>query len=163
MSWIWPLPGCEIILHEKPHPGGFGSIRRFDIHCGQDIYCQPEQTVVAVEDGEIVLIEDFTGQFSNPPSPWWNNTKAVFIEGSSGVVVYGEIRPLEGLVEGQKVEQGQMIGNVITVLKNDKGLPMTMLHLELYKSGTREAVVWGLNEQKPENLINPFMNLKLLK
>ena len=89
MKWEWPLPGCEMILHGKPHPGGFGSIRKHDIHTGVDIYCEQEQQVVAVEDGEVVLIENFTGENASPPSPWWKETKAILIEGISGVVVYG--------------------------------------------------------------------------
>lgn len=152
-----------MILHAKPHPGGFGTNRKFDVHTGIDIYCEPEQSVVAVEDGKVVLIEYFTGELSNPPSPWWHNTKSVLIEGSSGVVVYGEIRPLETIQVGQHVKQGECIGNVITVLKKDKGIPMTMLHLELYKYGTRETVIWNIDKSKPENLLDPTMKLVFLK
>lgn len=162
-KWIWPLPGCDMILHTKPHPGGFGVIRKHDIHTGMDLYCQPEQKVVAVEDGEVVVIEEFTGSKSNPPTPWWEDTQAVLIEGASGVVVYGEIKPIEGLRAGQKVKQGEIIGHVSTVLKKDKGLPMTMLHIELYKPGTRETVIWSLNEPKPDNLLDPTMKLVFLK
>lgn len=154
MKWIWPLPGANLFIPGSniSHPGSFGAIRKYDIHTGVDIYCEPEQEVLAVEDGEVVLIENFTGANAVPPSPWWHETKAVLIEGASGVVVYGEIRPLETITVGQKIKQGQTIGNVITVLKKDKGLPMTMLHFELYKYGTRETVVWELEKPQPENL-----------
>ncbi len=30
-----------------------------------------------------------------------------------------------------------------------------MLHLELYETGTREHVTWYLNEDKPDNLLDP--------
>jgi len=164
MKWVWPLPGTELIIPGRmPHPGSFGAIRKYDIHTGIDLYCEPEQQVIAVEDGEVILIEDFTGEFANPPSPWWHNTKAVLVEGDSGVVIYGEIRPLETITVGQKIKQGELIGNVVTVLKKDKGTPMTMLHLELYKSGTRETVVWNLGEPQPENLLSPLIKLLLLK
>ncbi len=129
MKWTWPLPGAEIILHVAPHPGGFGVIRKFDRHTGMDIYCEPEQQVVAVEDGIVISIEDFTGENSIPPSPWWNNTSSVLVEGASGVVVYDEIRPLEAIKIGQHIKSAEVIGNVVTVLKKDKGLPMTMLHI----------------------------------
>lgn len=161
MKWIWPLPGANLFIPGSniSHPGSFGAIRKYDIHTGVDIYCEPEQEVLAVEDGEVVLIENFTGANAVPPSPWWHETKAVLIEGASGVVVYGEIRPLETITVGQKIKQGQTIGNVITVLKKDKGLPMTMLHFELYKHGTRETVVWELEKTQPENLLNPTIKL----
>jgi murein DD-endopeptidase MepM/ murein hydrolase activator NlpD len=164
IKWVWPLPGVEFVIPgSMPHPGSFGAIRKYDIHTGIDLYCEPEQEVVAVEDGEIVSIENFTGELANPPSPWWNDTRAVLVEGKSGVVVYGEIKPLEAITVGQKIQQGQVIGNVIPVLKKDKGTSMTMLHIELYKPGTRETVVWHLGEEQPENLLSPLMKLLLLK
>lgn len=161
MKWVWPVPGAELNIpgSNVPHPGKFGVARKYDIHTGEDIYCEPGQKVVAVEDGEIVSIENFTGEFANPPSPWWNDTKAVLVEGESGVVVYGEIKPLEHIAVGQKIKQGEIVGHVVTVLKKDKGLPMTMLHFELHKPGTRETVIWNIGEPKPDTLLNPLGNL----
>jgi murein DD-endopeptidase MepM/ murein hydrolase activator NlpD len=156
MKWLWPLPGADRVTS---YQGDFGAIRKHDIHTGVDIYCDPQQLVVAVEDGEVVSIENFTGENANPPSPWWNDTKAVLVEGNSGVVVYGEINPLESIKVGQKVKVGKILGKVITVLKKDKGTPMTMLHIELYKKGTRETTVWHLGEEQPENLLNPMSHL----
>ena len=40
---------------------------------------------------------------------------------------------------------------------------MTMLHIELYKTGTKETVVWNIGEQKPDSLLNPLMKLLFLK
>jgi len=156
IQWTWPLPGADRLTS---YQGDFGAIRKHDIHTGIDCYCEPQQIVVTVENGEVVGIEDFTGEFANPPSPWWHNTKAVLVEGASGVVVYGEIKPLDSIKVGDKIKAGKILGKVITVLKKDKGLPMTMLHLELYKSGTRETVVWGLGDPQPENLLNPMEKL----
>ncbi len=163
-KWIWPLPGAEMIVPgAMPHPGSFGAIRKFDIHTGIDLYCELQQSVLAVEDGEIVLIENFTGAHAIPSSPWWNDTQAILIEGDSGVVVYGEIKPLETLKIGDIVKRGETIGNVITVLKKDKGTPATMLHLELYKKGTRETVIWNLGTPQPEVLLNPLSKLIFLE
>lgn len=153
---MWPLPGADPYTS---YQGDFGAIRKHDIHTGLDIYCEPNQIVVAVEDGEVISIENFTGEHANPPSPWWHNTKAVLVEGKSGVVVYGEIKPLDSIKVGKKMRRGQNIGHVITVLKKNKGLPMTMLHLELYKSGTKETIVWDLGKPQPENLLNPISKL----
>lgn len=149
---MWPLPGVDKLTS---YQGMFGAVRKYDIHTGIDCYCEPNQMVIAVEDGEVVAIEDFTGENANPPSPWWHNTKAVFVEGKSGVVVYGEINPLSTIKIGKQLRKGQNIGHVTTVLKKDKGLPMTMLHLELYRPGTRESVIWNLGEMQPDVLLDP--------
>lgn len=151
MKWTWPLPGED---KYTSHAGMFAAIRKFDIHCGQDLYCNPNQVVIAVEPGEVVAIEEFTGEHANPPSPWWNNTKAILVEGPSGVVVYGELKPLDSIKIGKKISQGQNLGHIVTVLKEDKGTPMAMLHIELYKPGTRETVVWNLGEPQPDNLLD---------
>lgn len=159
--WIYPLAKSKkpTSLGNVTHPGSFAVLRKHDIHTGIDLYCQPDEEVLACEDGEVVKIENFTGEGANPPSPWWNETQAVLIEGKFGVLVYGEIKPIDGLKVGDKVKAGQVIGNVQTVLKKDKGKPMTMLHFEMYVKGTRETVVWNKAEERPESLLNPTLNL----
>jgi hypothetical protein len=85
------------------------------------------------------------------------------IEGSSGVINYGEIKPLETLAIGQEIKEGDLIGNVIPVLKKDKGRPMNMLHLELYTLGTNTHLLeWKLNFPQPENLLDPNILLQPL-
>ncbi len=37
-----------------------------------------------------------------------------------------------------------------------------MLHMELYNHGTTESVIWDLNTEKPQNLLNPTNILKEL-
>lgn len=155
LPWRWPLfegpadlPGLE---------GGFGFKRKHDIHTGVDLYTYPGMSVLAVEEGEIVAIEDFTGPKAG--SPWWNDTQAVLIEGKSGVVCYGEIVTPKEMRVGDKVEREQYVGGVRTVLKEDKGKPMTMLHIELYTHGTRETVWWRHGEPKPANLLDPMEHL----
>ena len=150
---ISPLKNLPDIPLGPIHPGGFGFIRKYDIHTGVDLYCNPNDDVFAIECGEVVGIIDFTGDKAE--SPWWNNTRAVLIEGASGVFVYGEIKEKEGLKIGDNVEAGDHIGNVLTVLKEDKGKPMTMLHLELYEYKYRETLIWNLHQLKPEPLLDP--------
>ncbi len=146
--------------YELPHEQGkFGAIRKYDIHTGVDLYCEPNSNVYAIEDGIVIGIEFFTGE--NAGSPWWNETECVLVEGSSGVIVYGEIATAVRLHEW--IGQGELIGNVKTVLKKDKGLPMTMLHVELYKNKTKDTCSWPLNTPQPDNLLDVTIMLKRKK
>lgn len=130
--------------------GEFGAVRKHDIHTGIDLYCNPGIPVFAIEAGIVVRTGPFTGVAAN--SPWWNDTQYVIIKGESGYILYGEI---ENIPEtGTIIEEGSTIGNVVTVLKVNKGLPMTMLHLELYDDDI-EPVIWNPGELKPLNLLDP--------
>jgi len=144
----WQLP---------PPQGRFGAVRKFDVHTGVDLYCEPGATVLALENGLVVDIIDFTGPEAG--SPWWNATKAILVEGQMGCILYGEVSA--SVVVGQRVQAGEAIGEVVTVLKKNKGLPMTMLHLELYPNGWRTAVEWPLGEPKPDVLHDPTALLLL--
>ena len=139
--------------------GAFGAIRKHDIHTGVDLYCRAGTKVYAMENGEVVNIDFFTGPIAG--SPWWNDTFAVLIEGKHGVICYGEIAPVDGLSVGHKIKEGDLIGRVAQVLKKNKRKPMSMLHLELYKHGTRETVWWKHGEAKPDQLLNPQFDLFL--
>lgn len=134
-------------------PGGFGYIRKFDIHTGIDIYCAENTPVYAIRDGIVVNIEDFTGVDSNPPTPWWYDTQSILIEDSTNVICYGEIS-VNNLKIGDIIRKGDVIGYIKQVLKKDKGLPMCMLHVELYEKGIKESVVWNLNEPIPKGLLD---------
>lgn len=136
--------------------GKFGAIRKFDIHTGVDLYCKPLQPVHAVEEGTVISVENFTGPEAG--SPWWNDTQAVLIRGKSGVFCYGEITTRCYI--GQHINEGEHIGNVLTVLKKDKGKPMTMLHIELYRYDIKESVIWKLNKPKPQGLWDPTCILR---
>lgn len=175
MTWRNPLPGLTLRACFDPesfrkmgqnetgvpvpphHPGSFGFKRKHHVHEGVDLYCPPETPVHAVEDGEIVTIEHFTGPKAN--SPWWHDTQAVLVRGASGVVAYGEVRPLPGLSEGMRLQTGQMLGHVIPVLTKDKGRPMTMLHLELHTMDARKTFEWAVNGKRPVTLRDPTMHL----
>jgi murein DD-endopeptidase MepM/ murein hydrolase activator NlpD len=135
------------------HVGAFGTFRKNHRHEGVDLYCLPGDNVVAMEAGTITKIEDFTGEKAN--SPWWHDTRAVHVEGKSGVIVYGELIEDENIQIGVHVQAGDVIGYITPVLKVDKGRPMTMLHLELYEQGSRESVVWEVDQDRPEKLLDP--------
>jgi len=157
--WKWPLKEfCDVPIEK--HPGAFGAIRTHDIHTGVDLYCKNKDLVFAVEDGTVVLVDDFTGKITN--TPWWNDTKAVMIEGATGVVNYGEIEPYCKL--NQIIKKGDLIGYVVPVLKSKKenipGHSVAMLHVELYKHGVRNFVdKWEHGQNCPVDLLNPTQYL----
>jgi hypothetical protein len=104
--------------------------------------------------GKVLAIIKFTGEHEG--SPWWNNTWSILVEHEKFVINYGEIEPNPSIVEGMLIEEGTCLGKVLTVLKEDKGRPMNMLHLEMYEYGTlKHLKSWDLNQEKPANLLDP--------
>ncbi len=144
-------------LPAKNSGGVFGAMRKFDVHTGIDLYCEHMDPVYAIERGRVLTVCPFTGPRAG--SYWWHDTDAIVISGSSGIILYGELTT--SLKPGDLVEEGQLIGLVKTVLKKDKGLPMTMLHLELYDHGYEvelggdAGVVWQLGSERPAHLLDP--------
>ena len=152
MAWCWPLKGCTPLFPDEP--GKFGTARTHDIHTGVDLYCALGTEVVAVEDGEVISIEGFTGPNADDPSPWWNDTDAILIRGKSGVVVYGEVSAC--VKEGDTVKAGQPVAVIAnSVLKKFKERPMVMLHIELMVADAEETVWWKLDEDRPKTLLDP--------
>jgi len=166
MTWRWPLKNCTPLLPDEP--GQFGSVRVNDTHTGVDLYCELHTEVVAVEDGEVVAIEWFTGQHvatpDGVPATWWNDTQIVLVQGASGVVGYGEMKALVAV--GDKVAAGQTIGVVDqAVLRSFKGRPMVMLHVELYAQlitdpaspswDPSHTAWWESGAERPEHLLDP--------
>jgi murein DD-endopeptidase MepM/ murein hydrolase activator NlpD len=136
------------------HPGAFGVERHKHIHTGVDLYAPYGSPVKAMETGKIIAIEWFTGPSIN--MPWWNDTRAIYVEGTTGVINYGEIQEYPDLKIGDIVKEGQYIGYVVTVLKKYKGRPMSMLHIELYDHGYTDTWgEWKIGEPKPEHLKDP--------
>ncbi|MEI8270164.1 MAG: M23 family metallopeptidase [bacterium] len=156
VRWKFPLNECPGIPINH-HPGAFGFHRKKNHHTGVDLYCKNDTKVHAVEDGVIVHIDQFTGAALG--HTWWNDTWGVMIEGSSGVVNYGELNIPKKQV-GERVKRGDLIGNVKQVLFDDRlrpdidGHSCSMLHLELYKHGTRSFADWH-DPQKNPSLLDP--------
>lgn len=151
ISPLYPEP----LLPVGPwHPGAFGYARHQHIHTGVDLYAPMGCPVRAMEDGRIEAIRWFTGPEIN--MPWWNSTRAVYIDGETGVFNYGEILEISSLKVGQIVKQGETIGFVMPVLRKYKGRPMSMLHVELYDHGyTDDWGEWKIGSPKPEHLLDP--------
>ncbi len=135
------------------HPGAFGVKRKYHSHEGVDLYAPVGAAVKAVEPGVVVAVKPFTGPHAGPSLAHWLDTWAVFVEGASGVVVYGEIAP--SVEEGQSVAAGDRIGEVVRVLRSDKGRPVSMLHLELHAPGSRQAPEWLEHDKRPPVLRDP--------
>ena len=152
MKWIFPLENMKVIgstdnddsfreididseveIPIYPHCGSFSAKRKYDRHRGVDLYAPCGTVVTAVEDGVVKVIRPWTGVDAN--CDWWEDTDAILIEGVSGLVVYGEIEINSKLNIGDRVYPGDILGKVKTVLKKDKGRPMSMLHLELREPG----------------------------
>jgi len=172
LRWKFPLADFNVNgfkpnasgIPIKGHQGSFLFKRTKHIHTGVDLYTIDKQKVYAVESGEIVGIEDFTG--TKQETPWWEDTKCMLIEGASGVVCYGEITPSQFLKIGENVKQGQYIGRVKRVLKEGKERPdiaghsISMLHIEMYKHGiTRAFEEVGENKSDWNDLIDPTQYL----
>jgi hypothetical protein len=117
------------------HYGAFMVKRKFDVHTGVDLYAAEATPVYAVEDEEVVSIRPFTVEKAG--TPFWNDTEAVDIEGATGTICYGEIRPHRELPleVGLFVKKGSAIGAVKSVLKEYKGKPMSMLHFAIHRHG----------------------------
>jgi len=136
------------------HPGAFGIDRHLHVHTGVDLYAPYGCPVYAMESGKIVHIEWFTGP--SIAMPWWNDTRAMYVEGDTGVFNYGEIQELSCWKVGDTVEAGDVLGYVVTVLRKFKGRPMSMLHVELYDHGYKDDWgEWKIGSPKPEHLKNP--------
>lgn len=157
IRWIFPLSRATGIP-KGMHPGAYGYQRKYDIHSGVDLYCDKGQKVFAVEDGQVVLIETFTGPSIG--TPWWNDTKCVMIEGASGCINYEEVIPMVEL--GQWVYRGNVIAEIASVLKEGKERPdipghsRNMLHIELYNHGCRKPInFWTNIDEVPDKLLDP--------
>lgn len=141
----------EVEIPMFPHVGAFGVRRKYDHHCGVDLYAPEGTQVYPVEDGEIVDICAFTGPSAG--YPFWLDTEAVYIKGRSGVVVYGEIEACKHLKIGDKITKVDLVGHVKRVILKDKGRPMSMLHLELHDRV--HCGHWNRGQVKPEGKLDP--------
>jgi murein DD-endopeptidase MepM/ murein hydrolase activator NlpD len=150
VSPLWPLE-ADPSVPLPPHHGAFGVPRRYDVHTGVDLYCDEGSWVYAMERGVVVANVPFTGPTAD--SPWWLDTQALLIEGPTGVVVYGEIST--DVQPGSIIHRGARLGRVKRVLRTDKGLPTSMLHVELYRRGIEAPVSWPLGSQRPRGLLDP--------
>ena len=139
-------------LEDIPAANRWGAKRKHDYHTGVDLFCPDQEPVFAFEDGIVTDVALFTGEAIG--MPWWAETWCLAVEGESGVILYGELyKPV--FSKGDKIEEGEFIGKVKTVLLKDKGKPMSMLHIEWYEKGYRgNWDGWWSDQDKPKDLKN---------
>jgi hypothetical protein len=160
-SLLYPLRREKKLLPVKDHPGAFGVVRKNHVHEGVDLYGEVGESVDAMETGIVVGLYQFTGE--DVGSPWWNDTFCVLVAGESGVINYGEIHPWspDWVKVGDTIERGAQVGTLLSVLKKDKGKPMTMLHIERYVIGTKRHIdSWDLDKVWPAKLLDPTVLLR---
>ena len=137
----------KIDLESIPPANRWGAIRKFDRHTGVDLACEEGTEVLAFEDGIVTDVYRFTG--ASIGFPFWAETDCCVVEGKSGIILYGEMFPPIVKI-GDSVKEGQVLGTIKTVLLKDKGLPMSMLHIEWYEFGYRGRwAEWELKEENP--------------
>jgi murein DD-endopeptidase MepM/ murein hydrolase activator NlpD len=103
------------------HPRCFGNAREggHRSHAGCDLYGLPGTDILAVEDGVVLR----TGY------QFYLSSVAIDIQHASGVIRYCELGQIsESLKIGSTVRAGQVIAKIGQL----KGLPLSMLHLEMY-------------------------------
>jgi hypothetical protein len=141
----------KIDLIDIPAPNRWGYPRKFDVHTGVDLFAPDGEPVYAIENCQVIKTGVFTGESIG--MPWWHETHFVAVKGRSGFVLYGEIYPPKWN-KGDSILEGEEIGQIKTVLKVDKGRPMSMLHIELYNCHFDGWCEWELNGIKPAALCN---------
>lgn len=147
----WSLPDLE-----RYPQSVFGAQRKHDVHTGVDIFVPDGTKVFPIKAGKVIRVEWFTGSQSTPPTPWWNDTQAVWVQSDyfNTVYLYGEIKA--NVQVGQWVTCTTELGTISQVLKKEKGMtPTSMLHFEMYSQAPEESAIWKLDEARPEFLLDP--------
>jgi murein DD-endopeptidase MepM/ murein hydrolase activator NlpD len=158
----WPVPDAYSRKVPMVPDAAFGVSRGYrngeGKHTGIDIYAPVGSKVVAIEDGKVVHVSEFTGA---PWSPQWRRTWYVMVEHVNGnVVVYGEIRKPR-LQKGQTIAAGQIIGYTAKVLFGKKEKDSSMLHFELHKKGSRVSQDWI--GKRPKRFLDPTEYLRSIQ
>lgn len=143
---VWPIVGGRD--PKVPTSGGkaIGASRPNDRkHAGIDLIDNAGRIVVATEAGRIVAMNPWDGA----------NAKSLLLETDSGIVInYGAVAPNSwyefGVGMGSKVASGQPIARIGRYPGGS-----TMLHFEIYSSGTRKNEQWKSGRNPPDNLLDP--------
>jgi murein DD-endopeptidase MepM/ murein hydrolase activator NlpD len=114
-------------------------------HCGVDLGGKPGDMVVACQSGTVVELQSFH-----------LGTWALMIQNDEHGLVfsYNEVAKGSwaefGVGKGSRVSGGQPIARVGLMGKNS-----SMLHFEIYQTGTRRTYSWPQGSSRPEKLRDP--------
>lgn len=135
--------GAELRRFNAPRPAARADnpTRR---HVGVDLFAEPGDAVIAVEDGRIVAFYPFlraaTGEMSY----------ALIVAHGAYVANYGEVRgtslSARGLAIGDTVRAGQEIAEISDTRQ---------LHFETYLPGTTHSQSWPNGAPRPSRVLNP--------
>jgi murein DD-endopeptidase MepM/ murein hydrolase activator NlpD len=104
--------------------------------------------LVATEDGVVVGVQGWAGE----------NAKALLFETDSGLVVlYGAVLPGSTAHRGARISEGKPLAKVGVYPGGS-----SMLHMELYRPGTRTNAVWDTGTSQPEELLDPTPYLEAI-
>jgi len=167
----WPVPkSSSKSLPNNGERGSFWENRSDRRHAGVDMYAPIDSDVLAIEDGTVLKVAEFT---SPELIPYWNITYSIIIQTDDGTIQrYAELR--DSVVKaGDRVKGGQVIGHIGHVLDLDKinetspgyiqklknaGVS-SMLHFELHNRfpGKPDKYLGGnfFQEEQPDHLVNP--------
>jgi len=173
----WPAPNSYSRNIPINGPGSFAEDRGDRHHCGVDIYAPSGSDIVSIEKGIAIDI----GIMTDPKiHSYWNTTYFVAIKNEERGIICKYCEMLDVVIRvGDKVEAGQLVGHVGTVLNFDnideyspsyiqkvkENGNSSMLHFELYKDGIEVDGYSGGNwfdKEKPENLLDPSELLRSL-
>lgn len=148
LSPLWPLPGTP----RKWWAKSFGSARPWKSdnpqthHKGVDIHAEQGAPVVAPTAGTLLKSTGWVG----------SGTRGLIFQSDGGpVLVFGAIAP--GSFPDTfpvRVVRGEQIAKIGRYPGGN-----TMLHLELYRVGTKARVRWPWNTARPSALVNPHKYL----
>lgn len=137
----WPVAGRSPSMPTAL--GSFGAVRSGGArrHAGLDLHADEGATLVATEAGTIVATQGWDGP----------QAKAVLLQTDRGpVVLYGAVVPGSWPRVGTHVEEGQRVASVGRYPGGS-----SMLHIELYREGTRRNSQWPVGSPRPSGLIDP--------
>ena len=147
ISPLWPLPRSARKWRESSFASGrpWGSANPTGHHKGIDIRASEGDPVRAMDSGLV------TGQTG------WDGpkTRGLMVQHTGGpVLVYGAVSP-EGMTAiGERVERGEVIAKVGSYPSG-----RSMLHLEVYRAGTRRRPRWKYDTPQPGSVVNPHKYL----
>lgn len=143
---FWPVPASySQQLPRTGEKGSFWEDRGDRRHTGVDIYAPQGSPVVAVEDGIVLQVLEFT---SPKLLPYYNQTQAVLVKHFDGAILLYAQLGFVRVSPGEVVSAGEVLGGLGEVLNAqciDRSAPRhirglanaeltAILHLELYNN-----------------------------